>query len=354
MAYTAVNYTEFDPLKELVPLIASYNKEYDAIQDKIDTTSGDLFSLVLPEESKYNTVLNKYKEDLKSASDDFSKGMNSQNAAILRSLFSRGKTEITPIRQAVDAYNKYIEERNAAGPDIIYDKKYTLDDFYGGLKPEYQRQSEKGITTTSTAYFKGLGNFINNGNPEFSKIKEAVGYLLQKNPGLDPGEALTAALSDYSNTETSNVIQQHMMRLAESLGIENYDSEGQKRIWSAIGKGVIGAQQSNTHLVTDKTYRTPEEIQEDLDKKQRKDDAESKWREIPNGLVIPDDHDLNRNNNGGPEGTKRMYWGPKDPAKGVYFDRDGKPHKLIDLSDSSEGLGGLTYDVNTGKLVPKP
>jgi hypothetical protein len=109
-------------------------------------------------------------------------------------MFVRGKAELAPIKKAIESYNKYVDRRNELGADAIYDRNYTVDDFYNGIKPDIKYQSEKGITSSSALYFAGLNELLNDSNPEFKNIQLA-GYKLQHTKGLDPGEALIAAAS---------------------------------------------------------------------------------------------------------------------------------------------------------------
>ena len=73
--------------------------------------------------------------------DDFSKGMNWENAQWVRSINRRYGSEVKPIKQAVQDFNTWQDNMNnirtqVGGSAIIDNDDLTVYDFYGGKKPK--------------------------------------------------------------------------------------------------------------------------------------------------------------------------------------------------------------------------
>jgi hypothetical protein len=90
--------------------------------------------------------MNKYNTDYDAVVDDFSRGMNTENARRIRDIRRRYHSEVSPINKAIEAYNKDLDKMVALGADaIVGNRKRSIRDYYGGINPGIEYRSEKAI-----------------------------------------------------------------------------------------------------------------------------------------------------------------------------------------------------------------
>lgn len=269
--------TPFSFQEKVAPLIM-YKEAFDKLNAKLEDYAEKYGTLPNTQSERLQSIVDKYNEDLRYWSDDFSSGMNSKNAAALRDLFVRGRAELTPIKNAIKEYNDYRTKVASLGPDAIMadDDNITVDSFYDGYVPTYKYRSGKDIIQQSKNYFTGINNALMK-SPSF-KLHVSQQFYEGVQKGMDKASALTAALSSYAQRDPNasgavQNLQKHMIRLMEGQDLRGFSDRAKEQIWTKIGQGLVESltpdkytMQGNPNYITD--YQ-----------KQQRDDAQVRLRD---------------------------------------------------------------------------
>lgn len=249
------NFKPFDlnaPLSVLRDYRDAYYRYEDAL-NKIAEENG-MYQLPMPEgdnaqqQAIYDQYA-KYNNDFREVSADFAKGMNWRNAQLVRDINRRYGLEAKPIKQAVENYNKFMENKNTirANKQARFGKDPSVYDFVGGRVPQLEVLDAKDIQTGAAAMMKGLSSVIKD-NPEIRKsIME--GYDLYMSGGLSQSnaEALIQSLNDYNertNFKHNDAVQKYMSALNsyyDTLGVDNWDESEKKKVWNDVVVGAMSA-----------------------------------------------------------------------------------------------------------------
>lgn len=317
--------------QEKVAPLMMYKEAFDKLNAKLEDYAEKYGTLTNTQSERLQSIVDRYNEDLRHWSDDFSSGMTSKNAAALRDLFIRGKAELTPIKNAIKEYNDYRTKLASLGPDAIMaddNDNITVDSFYDGYVPTYKYRSGKDIIQQSKNYFTGINNALMK-NPSF-KLHVSQQFYEGVQKGMDKATALTAALSSYINKDPNasdavQNLQKHMNRLMEGQDLRGFSDRAKEQIWTKIGQGLVESltpdrysTQGNSDYIT--AYQ-----------KQQRDDAQVRLRDsqIPN-IYMP--------NSDGSEAISGQYVG------------DSQGNGYAYMKDENGNL----YMVNIRNFTPVP
>ncbi len=249
------NFKPFDlnaPLSVLRDYRDAYYRYEDAL-NKIAEENG-MYQLPIPDgdnaqqQAIYDQYA-KYNNDFKEISADFAKGMNWRNAQLVRDINRRYGLEAKPIKQAVENYNKFMENKNniRANKDARFGKDPSIYDFVGGKVPQLQVKDAKDIQTGAAAIMKGLSSIIK----DDPKVRQSImeGYDLYMSGGLnqDNAKALVQALNDYNertNYKHNSAVQNYMdalNRYYDSLGVQDWDESEKRKVWNDVVVGAMSA-----------------------------------------------------------------------------------------------------------------
>lgn len=274
--------TPFSFQEKVAPLIM-YKEAFDKLNAKLEDYAEKYGTLPNTQSERLQSIVDKYNEDLRYWSDDFSSGMTSKNAAALRDLFVRGRAELTPIKNAIKEYNDYRTKVASLGPDAIMadDDNVTVDSFYDGYVPTYKYRSGKDIVQQSKNYFTGINNALMS-KPSFQKYVNDAFYLgVQK--GLDSQSAINAALSSYVGIDPNAAqavkdIQTKMQKLMDGQDLRGFSDRAIQQVWNKIGQGLVESLTPDKYTMQgNPDYITAYQVQQ-------RDDAQVRLRDsnIPN------------------------------------------------------------------------
>lgn len=200
MAYTAVNYTEFDPLKEFVPLITQYNKEYEEQEKKRDAYLDWISSAssLLQNDSEYQKSYNDYNTKLGLMADALAKGnLNEARSIDIRNAYAKLKQG----QQQADILSALIKEQTKNADKYAYSKRYSAQ------TPLSEITEASSYTPYSLDEFKSLGQAF--GNSLNSTSPDVAGYLF--------GNAIAILKSGYSQQEVLEMFKQNNSQLNQYI-----------------------------------------------------------------------------------------------------------------------------------------
>lgn len=240
------NFRPFD-IGTSLQVLRDYRDAYYRMENKLEKLQDEQGNIVLPEDSKYKGILDSYTEDFDDFATRFSKGMTRKSASDWTAIRNRYRKEIKPIKDAVDAYNQYVDKWDAISTNdetAIRGYNYSVDDFYGGNRPDIGYRSGKRIEADAIGYFTGLSNALTQ-DPTFKTILGNQYHQMKTTPGLNSSDALQAALIQYNQvtggqqSEQVNNILSHMQNLFNSQGAENFTDEAKQQVWNRISSGLM-------------------------------------------------------------------------------------------------------------------
>lgn len=206
-----VDTSNFKPFDIATPLtvLRDYRDAYYRYEDALNKIAEENGQFVLPEPDENNAqqksifdTYNKYNDDFRRVSDDFSKGMNWENAQWVRSINRRYGSEVKPIKQAVQDFNTWQDNMNnirtqVGGSAIIDNDNLTVYDFYGGKKPKLKFANGDKIAEKAQKYFSG---YLEATKESPVPVKSAMeGYFELVSGGISPEKAAEIQNAKYEN-----------------------------------------------------------------------------------------------------------------------------------------------------------
>lgn len=206
-----VDTSNFKPFDIATPLtvLRDYRDAYYRYEDALNKIAEENGQFVLPEPDENNAqqksifdTYNKYNDDFRRISDDFSKGMNWENSQWVRSINRRYGSEVKPIKQAVQDFNTWQDNMNniraqVGGSAIIDNDDLTVYDFYGGKKPKLKFANGDKIAEKAQKYFSG---YLEATKESPVPVKSAMeGYFELVSGGISPEKAAEIQNAKYEN-----------------------------------------------------------------------------------------------------------------------------------------------------------
>ena len=189
------NFKPFD-INPALQVLHDYRDAYYRLEDQMNKIAEEKGQYVLPdtpENQEYRGVMDRYNTDYNAVVEDFSKGMNLENARRIKELRKRYSSEVAPINRAIEAYNKDQDKMTALGPDaIIGNRNRTIRDYYGGVAPGLNYRSGKGIQQTAAGIMQGIDNALMSAPAQAGNI--AKQYFILKQQGINGQDALNEIL----------------------------------------------------------------------------------------------------------------------------------------------------------------
>lgn len=272
------NFKPFD-ISPAMQILHDYRDAYYKLEDQMNKIAEEKGQYVLPdtpENQSYKNIMSKYNADYDAVVDDFSKGMNTENARKIREMRRRYHSEVSPINKAIEAYNKDLDKMVALGADaIVGNRKRSIQDYYGGLNPGIEYRSERAIQSTAAGVVQGLDNAFAGAPEKVDHI--AKQYFVFKQRGLDGASALGEILKhDPSlNSQQGAAATTQLINALEKVYQHYAFAEGtpeNKRVWDNVVTGAIqGIQAPKYSMQADHSYLNP--AQKYALEQQRREDA---------------------------------------------------------------------------------
>lgn len=198
--YLTLN-SEFRPFTydELVKPLSDYTEAYNKVEEQYATLAQqtEAWKNIATQENSPEAyaMYKKYSDELNAVVEDFSKGMTIQNRSKLLGLKSRYASEITPIANAYESFQKANAYRDAIkvqDPSAIFniDKYYSIDDFLNGQSSDNNFISGDNIQANiasqvlSNSYIK-YNELINAGHS-----KKSAANIVSKGDWVDESSML--------------------------------------------------------------------------------------------------------------------------------------------------------------------
>ena len=206
-----VDTSNFKPFDIATPLtvLRDYRDAYYRYEDALNKIAEENGQFVLPEPDENNAqqksifdTYNKYNDDFRKVSDDFSKGMNWENAQWVRSINRRYGSEVKPIKQAVQDFNTWQDNMNnirtqVGGSAIIDNDDLTVYDFYGGKKPKLKFADGDKIAKKASDYVK---SYLEGTQAPPKPVQSAMeGYFELVSGGISPEKAAEIQNAKYES-----------------------------------------------------------------------------------------------------------------------------------------------------------
>ena len=203
---------------EMVKPLGQYKEEYDKLSDDLSTLSSQVeafksMSLRADNPDTYEQYMN-YMKDLTNASELLSEGLSPQLRKELLGLKQRYYSEIEPIKQAKEKYDKVEELRlnlQAQNPNVRFKNKLNIDSFLRGDAPDMDYINLDNEYKNAAVDFKNAAQaFL----ADTEKAKSVLGnqYYLYKGQGYtskqmydalnsteEGKDVLTSIVKDYRN-----------------------------------------------------------------------------------------------------------------------------------------------------------
>lgn len=204
-----VDTSNFKPFDIATPLtvLRDYRDAYYRYEDALNKIAEENGQFVLPEPDENNAqqksifdTYNKYNEDFRRISDDFSKGMNWENSQWVRAINRRYGSEVKPIKQAVQDFNTWQDNMNniraqVGGSAIIDNDNLTVYDFYGGKKPKLKFADGDKIAKKASEYVK---SYLEGTQAPPKPVQSAMeGYFELVSGGISPEKAAEIQNAKY-------------------------------------------------------------------------------------------------------------------------------------------------------------
>ena len=204
-----VDTSNFKPFDIATPLtvLRDYRDAYYRYEDALNKIAEENGQFVLPEPDENNAqqksifdTYNKYNDDFRRISDDFSKGMNWENAQWVRSINRRYGNEVKPIKQAVQDFNTWQDNMNnirtqVGGSAIIDNNNLTVYDFYGGKKPKLKFADGNKIAKKASDYVK---SYLEGTQAPPKPVQSTMeGYFELVSGGISPEKAAEIQNAKY-------------------------------------------------------------------------------------------------------------------------------------------------------------
>lgn len=226
--YITIN-SEFRPFTydELTKPLRDYTEAYNKVEEQYATLAQqtEAWKNIATQENSPEAyaMYKKYSDELNAVVEDFSRGMTTQNRSKLAGLKSRYSSEITPIANAYNAMqeaNKYRETVRAKDSSAVFvkDRYNSLDDFLNGNQADNTFISSDEIQKNVTA------RVLSQSYTDYNNLI---------NSGIKPDKAVQIVASG-NNQSIADIIADEQ----SSLGIEDFDTQGQAKLNNAILSGV--------------------------------------------------------------------------------------------------------------------
>lgn len=255
------NFKPFD-ISPAMQILHDYRDAYYRLEDQINKIAEEKGQYVLPdtpENQEYRNIMNKYNTDYDAVVDDFSRGMNTENARRIRDIRRRYHSEVSPINKAIEAYNKDLDKMTALGADaIVGNRKRSIRDYYGGINPGIEYRSDKAIQEVAAGVMQGLDNALMNA-PE--KVADLAGqYFAFRQRGLDGAAALGEILKHdpQLNSQQGAADATQLINALEKVYKHYAFKEGtpeNEDIWTSVVNGALkGIQAPKYTIQADQSY----------------------------------------------------------------------------------------------------
>lgn len=368
------NFKPFD-ISPAMQILHDYRDAYYRLEDQINKIAEEKGQYVLPdtpENQEYRNIMNKYNTDYDAVVDDFSRGMNTENARRIRDIRRRYHSEVSPINKAIEAYNKDLDKMVALGADaIVGNRKRSIRDYYGGINPGIEYRSDKAIQEVAAGVMQGLDNALMSAPEKVGDI--AKQYFVLKQKGLDGASALGEILKHdpqlnsqqgaADTTQLINALEKVYQHYAFKEGTpENED------IWTSVVSGALkGIQAPKYNIQSDQSYLNDYQkaqkrlvnIQADLYKESK--EAEIRNKRLMSGFVpvVDDQGNEKRDKNGNiiykkddraaAELRKALSTAqPREPKPDPHITYNGREYGF---TTDSDGEITMIYDKETGDVV---
>jgi hypothetical protein len=226
--YITIN-SEFKPFTydELTKPLRDYTEAYNAVEAQYSNLAQqtEAWKNIATQENSPEAyaMYKRYSDELNAVVEDFSRGMTIQNRGKLTGLKSRYASEITPIANAYNAMqaaNKYRETIRAKDGSAVFvkDRYNSLDDFLNGNQADNTFISGDEIQKNVTA------RVLSQSYTDYNNLINA---------GVTPNRAIQIITSG-NNQSIADIIADEQ----SSLGIEDFDTQGQAKLNNAILAGI--------------------------------------------------------------------------------------------------------------------
>lgn len=226
--YITIN-SEFRPFTydELTKPLRDYTEAYNAVEAQYSNLAQqtEAWKNIATKENSPEAyaMYKRYSDELNAVVEDFSRGMTIQNRSKLLGLKSRYASEITPIANAYNAMqeaNKYRETVRAKDGSAVFvkDRYNSLDDFLNGNQADNTFISGDEIQKNVTA------RVLSQSYTDYNNLINA---------GVTPDKAIQIITSG-NNQSIADIIADKQ----SSLGIEDFDTQGQAKLNNAILAGI--------------------------------------------------------------------------------------------------------------------
>lgn len=199
--------SRFNPFtyEQLVKPLEDYTKAYKEVEDQyaglLEQTEAFRDIATRENNPESYSMFNKYATDLRTVTDDFSKGMTLANRRQLLNLKRRYAKEIAPIARADAArqdalkYRRDVRARDNSAMFRVEDP--SVDDYLHGNTVSDDYISGKDILARTSAKSEALGKALFS-DPEFISILGGQQYQVIQQNGMTP-EALNLVINDQLN-----------------------------------------------------------------------------------------------------------------------------------------------------------
>ena len=353
------NFKPFD-ISPAMQILHDYRDAYYRLEDQINKIAEEKGQYVLPdtpENQEYRNIMNKYNTDYDAVVDDFSRGMNTENARRIRDIRRRYHSEVSPINKAIEAYNKDLDKMVALGADaIVGNRKRSIRDYYGGINPGIEYRSDKTIQEVAAGVMQGLDNALLSAPAKVGDI--AKQYFVLKQKGLDGATALGEILKHdpqlnsqqgaADTTQLINALEKVYQHYAFKEGTpENED------IWTSVVNGALkGIQAPKYQLQVDHSYESPSAIAAKEQAQEYKNvlKAQRIAQMEDRGYIYDEKTDTFKYDE---EEAKRRAKArtviqPRDPKPTPHITYNGKQYGF---TADSDGDITMIYDLATGDVV---
>lgn len=251
-----IDTSNFKPFDINIPLsvLRDYRDAYYRREDALQKIAEDIGEAQIPapregdrEQQRIYDQYMQYQDDLKAASDDFSRGMNWKNASLISAINKRYGTEVKPIKQAVADFKTWRQNLDniykGDSSAIIGNEGVTAYDFLNGNMPDLKYRSGKDLRQVGEI----LGKAWFAAHPGKSEIVKGIfdGYVEYIQRGGDPkdAEALANAKYEAATGENPEGIQILINQVRDYVNddMRDFSDDAKVKGFKELITGVAGA-----------------------------------------------------------------------------------------------------------------
>lgn len=333
MAFNIISSAKFRPFSydELTKPLLQYRDEYRKAEEDFSNLAmqTEAWKSVANQENNpvAYSMYKAYSDELNSALDSFSKGMNMSNRSKLLGLKRRYASEILPIAKASEDLAKaqaFRADIKAKNPGAVFevDNYDSLDSFLGGNPANNNYWDGDAAARRVAAKAESLGKALFS-NPDSELFFNGAVYKLSQLNGMPP-EMLMQVLNDPNNinTEAGRQFRRIIDEELESVDLTKFSDQGKAAIYNALNTGLYaGLAKPSTQFIDNPDHLTTYQSKS-LEEAETARKNEEKQRAIASGTE-PFYTDEN--------GTKYYYHGSKIFTK----DKNNKIEYITEPSTKS-------------------